>query len=330
MTLKISDREREILFCAQLSADASAAEIAARAKTNPQTVRRTLSKFLREGVIEPYHFIRVEALGASIFELFVACAGLTQRAKGSIERALISSPFVRALHEVSGPFNYRISIASLSGRSLDATIEELLHIFGDHLLSKVVAVRRSGYLYPRKHLAVGVSGSPVIELFFGDPHSIDDIDHEILSALAADGALRMRDLSRRLSVPLTTIDFRIKRLKRQGILFGRVYSVRGQKLGWQDYHLTISLRGGTPKRLESFLASHRHTVFLIRSLGSWDYEVGLEILEAKQLLDLVAELHEHFGASIARIETFQILNVLKYRMYPFEKNPTATRADAQK
>src|SRR5690554_5533149 len=138
MTLKISDRERSILLNAQLDADASAAEIAARSKTSVQNVRRTLLKFERAGVISPYYLIIVEALGTSIFELFVSCVGLTQRAKAALEKALVALPSVRALHEVSGPYNYRLSIVSMNNRSLDDTIEDLLNIFGENLLSKVV------------------------------------------------------------------------------------------------------------------------------------------------------------------------------------------------
>ena len=58
-------------------------------------------------------------------------------------------------------------------------------------------------------------------------------------------------------------------------------------------------------------------VLLIRSLGSWDYEVVVDADDALAVTEIVEEMHDRFGAYVSWIKILPAFPNLKVKEYPF-------------
>ena len=72
-------------------------------------------------------------------------------------------------------------------------------------------------------------------------YALDDIDKKILNILQEDCRTTAKEISEKLSLPKTTIYYRIKRLEKENIIEGYHAKVNTEKLG-MDFYMIIHVR----------------------------------------------------------------------------------------
>jgi DNA-binding Lrp family transcriptional regulator len=137
-----------------------------------------------------------------------------------------------------------------------------------------------------------------------------DNDLEILSALAEDGEANLQALARKLALPVTTLEYRLQRLKKAQVLRGTRYLVDVGRLGFQPYIHLLTLKGLSDEvheRLRQFCCKAPQIHYTVECLGNWDYEIGSVNRNGKEVIALQTSLEQLLGHELANIQSEPLL-----------------------
>ena len=145
------------------------------------------------------------------------------------------------------------------------------------------------------------------------------MDHRLLCALSQEAPGSLAGLPRSLGLPKSTVEFRVRRLREQGILCGDMHEIRGEKIGLHNFILLVDMKGlteETHRRFHQFVRKHRLVTYFSYEIGVWDYMVGVAAEQARDVGDLVERLHRQFGDAVSTVKSFPMFRARKVRDYP--------------
>ena len=141
------------------------------------------------------------------------------------------------------------------------TIEQL-----EHLADRVRSLNESKPAVDTRSMMRGTRG-PILT----------EVDKKMLQTLlASSGRVSSLALSRKLEIPLTTIQRRRKRLESEFLEVD--YSLRLDKLGWRNADLLISTSRGAASSIGKELLSHNAITRVSRSIGEHTIDLHAEIV----------------------------------------------------
>jgi hypothetical protein len=115
-----------------------------------------------------------------------------------------------------------------------------------------------------------------------------EVDKKVLkSLLDSSGRVSSLSLSRRLEIPLTTVQRRRKRLESEFLEVS--YSLKLEKLGWRNAQLLISTHKGMTSPVGKELLGHRSITRVSKSIGEHTIDIHAESVfkNNKELLDVI-------------------------------------------
>jgi DNA-binding Lrp family transcriptional regulator len=117
---------------------------------------------------------------------------------------------------------------------------------------------------------------------------LTDTDKQILRSLVSSrGRISSVELSRKLEIPLTTIQRRRKRLESEFLEVA--YSLKLEKLGWRRADLLVSTFKGTSPNVGKGLLTHNSITRVCRSIGEHTIDLHAEIVfkDNTELLNVI-------------------------------------------
>ncbi len=313
--ISLDDKDERILACAQLNADLSVPEIAKMTKLPGAAVQRSLSRLVQRGVISKFWYINVYRLGYTLYNVYCSLAAPKASTWEKLVQYLVQSPSVPFFTEVAGRFHLCITVQAKSLQDFSLFMEELGERFGSVFLDKSIAtvVSLTDYSLVRSlriENAVQAIATSSADLVV----AIDDLDRKILRALEKESEASVLALARLLSQPASTITYRLRQLKKQGIIAGCRYFVDYLQVGYSFSTYQISLSGMTTLKmneLTSYLASHPLVYYVEKTIGPWDLEIGIVIRHPQDHTTFPHGVCQAFGQHIAKIESVSTCRFLK-------------------
>ena len=318
--MRLSDKERKIIFCAQLRADCSISEIAKLCGYRDHTVRYVIKTFEERGLIQKYPYINVHALG---FENYIFNFSLDTDKKGSEEfiSRIIASERVAWLSRRTGTYQWAASVFVKNSVEFSVFEEELTQTVDIPLRNKAIVIHTSCYDFQRLYLLK--SGQNDLIFRYGQldkPVKIDEVDHEILSTLSGKGLTSESELSRAVGMPVSTLSNRLKKLRERQIISGYAYAFFPQELGFLVYRLHLTLKGTSislKKAIYEFCKDHVSIVSMMNCVGPWDFEIKVECQTQFEVDSVVQSLYSSFGKYVQEIELVSLDKTSKLAYYPF-------------
>jgi len=312
--------ENEIFLLSKMEMDSTLPVNALRIATNfkSHTVRYGVASMERQGIIRRAAFVNVYPLGYFHVAVYFSLSPQSKPQKQSFLEFLSSSPNVAWLAELGGDYQYAMALAVRSAPDVSAFLSLITETFGNVLSQKSVHVRTKFTQFNRKYLA----GQPPKSLSFGPSPltKIDTVDHKILRALGQNLYPTDREAQFKLQISSTTWRNRLIRLKERGILVSEFWLVDSSKLGMQSFELLVHAKGvraNLSERLLAFATSHPRIVHFVEGIGEWDFELGVEVENAQDIVAVTEDLHEAFADDISAVKTLPLFANLKYSLYPF-------------
>ena len=117
----------------------------------------------------------------------------------------------------------------------------------------------------------------VIPMAGNGSKKLSEVDKKMLQTLlTSSGRVSSLALSRKLEIPLTTVQRRRKRLESEFLEVD--YSLRLDKLGWRNADLLISTSKGAASSIGKELLSHNAITRVCRSIGEHTIDLHAEIV----------------------------------------------------
>lgn len=312
--------ENEIFLLSKMEMDSTLSVMALRVATNfkSHTVRYAVASMERQGIIRRAAFVNVYPLGYFHVAVYFSCSPQLKSQKAALLDFLAASPNVAWLAELGGDYQYAMALAVRSASDVSAFLSLITETFGNVLSQKSVHVRTRFTQFNRKYLAnqepksLSFGPSPITE--------IDPVDHKILRALGQNLYPTDREAQFRTQISSTTWRNRLIRLKERGVLVSEFWLVDSSKLGMQSFELLVHAKGvraNLSERLLAFAKNHPRIVHFVEGIGEWDFELGVEVENAQDIVAVTEDLHEAFADDISAVKTLPLFANLKYSLYPF-------------
>lgn len=319
--MKLSTRDREVIAAAQMQAGKPVSEIRKLCRYKEHSVRYSLQRALDQGLIVRRCFVNLNRLGFNQYELYFSLSAGKKESRAALIKSLGDLECVSWVGQLGGDFQYGLNLAARSIAEVSRLFSGLSEKFGALFQEKVFAERISFTYFGNKYLtAKPRAAAPMSYSASSDIYAIDATDRRILSEVTRVGEGSSRLLARKLSMPQTTVDYRLRKLEKSGVIVGYYFELQPRELGIQSYMLLVCMKTiseKTRKAFEQFCLQHPNVVIQIHCMGSWDFEVGVDAEDPMQVTGIVENLYDRFGAEISWVKTLPAFRNLKVAEYPF-------------
>jgi DNA-binding Lrp family transcriptional regulator len=310
-----SEIEYKVMRVAELSSGLSYDEVAKRAGCKPHQARYAVAKFTRLDIIQRRVFINTYSFGLERYAIFFTLS--TQR--GALRKSFIEylkrSPNVVLLLEIGGEFQFEINVVAYSLREFISFITDVAERFSNVIANRIISTQVEHRFFGTKILAPNLRLSD--EPRYGVTDHIvelDDLDKRLLSAAAALGELRFREIARQLGAPTSTVEQRMKKLVHDEVITGSTSLFEG--IGIHEFILLLYTQGSdtTLRRdLLAFCRSNARVHFFVESLGNWDFELGIAVKDPIEVTHVIEELYDKFRERIVGFKSLPLFKRHKIR-----------------
>ena len=318
--MRVTDRERLVLEAMQLQANAPISVIQKRTGLRPHTIRYSLKRVLDNGIARSYTLINVYPLGFSKFGVFFSIASDDPTRRTMAIEQLIAMKSVVSILEIFGEYEYFISIAARGIQHLSSILDEISSRVGDIFLHKDFAARISLTLYQRTYLTGSSRRREFITYeMTGERCELSAEDLKIISRLDQGGVPSIEDIARHCKIPASTVNFRMKRLRKMKVVCGHLLALDPRSLGMAVVDVLVATKGiGGHKRQEihDICLECPHIVGLARCIGAWDYEIRVEIENPHRIAEITNILKARLGSAITKMRTISVFRELKCMRAP--------------
>lgn len=319
--MKLTSAQAKIIVAAQLNADMPLGKLRSRVGAQEHTIRYTLDRARSKGVIERRYFINLFKLGYLQHEVFFALSSDQPGVREALLTQLQASDNVSWIGRLGGDYQYGINVCSRDVTQIVTFFDTLSAKYGRTIIEKNLSLRVGLTYFGNRYLAPNVQPACPLRYQSGtEVVTIDKTDHSLLAELTSHGDSSGHELARKLGIPQSTVDYRLKRLKSSGVIVGSYYAFRGERIGILSFLCLIATRGiGSTFREKAlaFCADHPEIVVCIESIGSWDFEFVIDARSAEDAMRTSEQILDHFGRDTNWIKVIPLFGYPKVHEYPF-------------
>lgn len=279
--MKLSSLEQKLLSLLSLNGEASLPELARLARSKAHACRYALNNLYDQKLLTRRVIVNAFLLGYSIHALWFALTRHARNKTTALCAFLESSKVVGYFGEFAGTETpYRIDLYTRSAEELGAFFSDISERFGDVFARKEISVIQSITDYPLKYLYPERvdSRSSSVACASGSI-MLDDVDRQIVRALATINTDLHARIARTLKLPVATFEYRVRRLRERKVIVG--YHVwpnveKLQELGFYSTVHRIKLRDNSRAGLRTIevFAQQEPTIFsYTRYIGQNDVEL---------------------------------------------------------
>lgn len=315
--MKLSEKEKRLLSAVEFSAKSTPKTLQKETGYTEHTIRYGLIKLEERGLLSsPRPIIDWNVLGFIHYTLLFSLPPKNSTSRDTLLAFLTSSKEVSWVFEVGGDFNYGISLCVPSFQSAAHFLHTLAGQFDAVVIGKSFATQISFYYFGRRYFGPkGKKRAPEIFNLTKDAEELDPVDWKVVGGLTKNAYRSVKDLAGQLSLPMATVDRRIKKLEKRGIIRGYFHWIDASLLGLQRYILFLEVKGLSQHFMEElvrFAESEMHVTYLTECIGQWDFEIGIEIERQAAVTEIGQKLSRSLGKWI---KTLHIVPVLSYRKF---------------
>lgn len=320
--MRLSDHEKLVLAAAELLADAPATTLQKATGLRQHTIRYSLSRLRQRQIIRQIPLINPFIFGLQLYNIFFSIGAERRTQREAFIKMLAMEPEVTWIGEFGGEFQYGIAVMARSMGAVVDLMNRLAKRYEKIFFDKSISLQYATTVYHRKYLTSKVlrirprrlessANSPVIHL--------DDLDRKILQALTESDDMSLRKVAQKVGIAHSTFQLRLNKLSEVGAIVGSILVIDTAAFDVQGFKLLLYARGLSyelDQALQKFCAQHPNVIYLIECLGSWDFEIGVEVMHAEEVSEIIQQLYDNFGEQLRAIKVLSKFRDLKVKWFP--------------
>ena len=318
---KLDLTDRKILLEMDTNARLSFSQIAKKLKIGKNNVQYRVQRLVEKGVIKKFVTqASIGKLGLFAGKLYLQLSGYSKEDEDKIYEYLHNEKRISWIAKCEGRWDLLIAVYA---KSMDEFIEikkDFFKKFERFIAGYDVVFIAEAHTSQRTYLVPGrkeVSHS-VKHFVSKEKATLDEMDKKILKTIANDAKFSYTDLARKFNLNIKTIQKRIERLEKEGVIRGYVTFLDTKKIGYNFFKLCIYLKNYENK-IDSFIRyclEQPNVLHVIESFGSWELELEIETQNIEQFYALTHEIRNRFPDIIKKTESVIISEELKLDFLP--------------
>jgi DNA-binding Lrp family transcriptional regulator len=327
--MKLTEAQRKILVTAILQADTPESEIARSLGIKEHVVRRTMMLFFEHGIFRRRSiFVDPHTLGLLHHVVHITLPLKSRKHQVQFIETLSAMDEVGAVVELGGDSHIEIRTYTRSPEHLRRLFEEVAdrfkHPFYIHGHLNVEEQEYSGVSMP----GLSVNSRPPLRYLplapSKKPAALEERDHQILYALANEQYSNLGQLARHLSLPASSLTYRVQNLEKLGIIVGHYYIVDVKALNEIPVCFKVQSRVLRPKEkqaLRTFCQKHPRIAWITFFFGAQSAEIFCRVQNYSEANAILSEISGYFEGIIDSVTLTPQIQFYKYSTYPFRQFP---------
>ncbi len=327
MAIKLDLKDRRILYELDCNSRQPNSEIAKKVGLSKQVVGFRIKRLIEEKIISSfYSVIDISKLGFTIHKNFLRLQNLDREKEKELINFLVNHPNVVWVASCDGKFDLTFGTWAKDMAFLEKTIAELNKKFREYIAERQIATIIRGDYFIRDYLINKKEPSAYRQSFFGaipSPVRMDENDWKILSALGKNSRTTAVEITKEVKLSADAIAERIKKLEKSGVI--RHYNIvpNESKYPYLHYKVLIGFRNVSEDRelsLREYCRINPNIVYIVKSLGPWEFEIDLEVETAEQFREIMMDIKTKFSDILKDYSALNIYQVHKYNFCPSTGN----------
>ncbi len=323
MTIKLDVKDKKIIRLLDINSRLPNSEIAKKTGLSKQVIGFRIKRLIKNKLITSFYtVIDISKLGFTIHKNFLRLQNLDRNKEAELIEYLKTNPNVVWLASCDGKYDLAFGTWAKDMAYLDKTLNDLNQKFGEYISEREIATIIKGEYFIRDYLTDNKEPSALRESFFGavpSPVKIDDTDWKILLELGSNSRKTSVDMSESVGVSADAVSDRLKKLEKSGII--RHYNIvpNESQYPYAHYKVIMGLKNLTEEKelaLIEYCRLDPNIVYIVKSLGPWEFEIDLEVESASQFRDVMMRLKTEFSSIIRDYSALNIYQVHKYNFCP--------------
>ncbi len=322
--IKLDKKDKQILFELDLNARIPLTKLAKKVNLSPQTTKYRIEQLEKKGIIRGYvTFFDVTKFGYLYYRLYIRYENVTIKDEKRIIGYFKKHKNVVWFVSTSGKWDLEILFVARNFIHFNNILKEIYEKFPGKLHNNVASVSIVSYHHPRGYL---LNKKTDVQISYGgEPKKvkIDDIDKKIIKLINQNARLTNTEIGIKLNLNYKTIQARIKRMEKIGIIQAYRTWIDFFKFGSSYHKSLIKLKKFTEKeenKVLTFCRPHPNIIYLITCVWPWDVEIEVESQTEKTFLDILRSFRKLMGDLIIDYETLTISVEYKLNYCPFSKD----------
>ncbi len=322
MVVKIDLKDKKILYELDVNSRQPNSKIAKKVGLSKQVVGFRIKRLVKEKIISSFHtVIDISKLGFAVHKNFLRLQNLDREKEGELIDYLKNNPNVVWIASCDGKFDLAFGTWARDMEYLDRTLKKLDSKFGEYIAERQIATIIRGFYFIRDYL-INKKKVTHRESFFGavpTPAKIDDIDWKVLLELGKNARTTAVEIANKIKISADSVSSRIKKLENSGVVKHYNIVPNESKYPYQHYKILIGLRNVSEEREKSLIEYCRinpNIVYIVKSLGPWEFEIDMEVENAEQFREIMMDIKTKFKDIIKDYSALHIYQVHKYNFCP--------------
>ena len=297
--IKLSIKDRKILY--ELSKDArlSASKIARKAGVSKDVAVYTISKLLKGNVVRQlFTLINTEALGFTRHELYIKLKS-EEREKELISYLKDHQMFMWARSSL-GDWDLLTEFYARDNLEYEKTLREISTKFGSSIKKMNSAVVLREHCFPLKSIGYKEEEHSIEEPSSEKP-KLDKEDFKILKQLSSNARISIVEIAKTTKLSPDAVIYRIKNLIKNKMILGYRVAVDEALLGFSKYKILLKLGNineQTYSKLLTFLKMQKSMQYIKRCVGEWDFSITILAKDTKELRKTILDIKSNLKQAL--------------------------------
>ncbi|RLE39009.1 hypothetical protein DRJ17_02340 [Candidatus Woesearchaeota archaeon] len=320
MTLKLDKKDRMLLALLDENSRYSNTQIAKKIKLSKPAVEYRIKRLEKNGVIfEYYTVIDFTKFGYQQYKIYLKLQDVTLEDEKEIIDFWKRSKNCVWVAEVRSKWDLAVSIIAKSNYEFGRILNEFMNKNSGFILEKDVLLLEYSPLYAREYLM----DTEQQEFIYGEmveKRQIDSVDKKILKELSVNARISIVNLVKKTGLTRDVINYRLKKLKKEGIIVQFRCYPEFNKIGINLYKLILRTKNfneDAEMKLKQYIRQHKKATQLLKLIGSWDVEIEFETENEDELYDILLNIRKEFSYIIRDYDILRVTKNYKLNFYPF-------------
>ncbi len=314
-------KDRKILQVLELDSRATISEIAKACGLSKSATFSRLKNIEESGIIDRYIIgVNYRALDYTHFRLYLKFSSMSGDFESEISRYLKSHGAVAWFSITQGEWDLIVRFLAKDTDEFGKYSGEFFAKFGKFVKSSAFTIAVSP-AYHRCTQLTGNAGASSEDATLAKTDAVlSKSDFSILHSLFDNSRMPITELAGKAGISPEAASYRIKRLRKLGIITSFYARFNRIKLGYMNMKATLWLSDkGAKNALRKYCEAHEAVSFYSEMLGPWDFEIDFDVESIGRLHGILLDLRAKFPQAIS---DYSVLA----KVMETESNPFGRRA----
>jgi DNA-binding Lrp family transcriptional regulator len=307
-------KDRKILALLDENARMPTAVIAKKVKLSRQVVDYRIQQLVEKGVIRTFvTFVDFMKFQNNMWHVYIKLHNLTPDAEKKIQEFLLPRDDVWWIVNCQGEWDLIFSATGDNLVNFDALVTEFKSTFHTLISDLLITTLITGMNFPRGYF-LKTETIARKAMFASGKTPIHEKDIAILKIIITNARMPATQIAEKTGLTARQVIYRIKEMEKKGIINGYRLHMNFNVLGHDYYKICFYTQDFTEKSEKSIISwceVNPYTIFYVRKIAPWTFEIEFETKDYKQLNSILKEMRTKFGNIIRRTETTLITEEFK-------------------